>query len=62
MRPPHQMVTPTRSEADMRHTTISCSPVVVRLAEFAPVGQSALCQGWQLWVKNALSLDGIVTS
>jgi hypothetical protein len=36
--------------------------VAVRLADFAPVGQSAFCQGWQLCVKNAVSLGWIVTT
>ena len=36
--------------------------VAVRLADFAPVGQSAFCQGWQLCVKNAASLGWIVTT
>jgi len=36
--------------------------VAVRLADFAPVGQSAFCQGWQPCVRNALSVDWIITS
>ena len=36
--------------------------VAVRLADFAPVGQSAFCQGWQLCVTNAVSLGWIVTT
>ena len=36
--------------------------VARELADFAPVGQSAFCQGWQLCVKNALSLGWIVTT
>ena len=35
--------------------------VAGELADFAPVGQS-FCQGWQLRVKNALSLGWIVTT
>jgi hypothetical protein len=31
------------------------------LADFAPVGQSAFCQGWQLCVKNAVSIGWIIT-
>ena len=36
--------------------------VAGELADFAPVGQSAFRQGWQLCVKNALSLGWIVTT
>ena len=36
--------------------------VAVRLADFAPIGQSAFVQAWQLCVKNALSLGGIITT
>lgn len=36
--------------------------VAMRLADFAPVGQSAFCQGWQLCVTNAVSLGWIVTT
>ena len=32
------------------------------LADFAPVGQPVFCQGWQLRVKNALSLGWIITT
>ena len=36
--------------------------VAVRLADFAPVGQSAFCQGWQLCVTNAVSVGWIITT
>jgi hypothetical protein len=36
--------------------------VAVVSADFAPVGQLAFCQGWQLCVKNALSLGWITTT
>jgi energy-converting hydrogenase Eha subunit C len=32
------------------------------LADFAPVGQAVFCHGWQLRVKNALSLGWIITT
>jgi hypothetical protein len=35
---------------------------VEELADFAIVGQSAFCQGWQLCVKNAASLGWIITT
>ena len=36
--------------------------VAGELADLAAVGQLAFCQGWQLCVKNALSLGWMVTT
>jgi hypothetical protein len=36
--------------------------VAAQLADFWPVGQSVFCQGWQLCVKNAVSLCWIATT
>jgi hypothetical protein len=52
-RPPHP---PMRSGLDR------AVGVAGELADFAPVGQSAFCQDWQLCVKNALSLGRIITT
>ena len=63
MRPPHQMVTPTPSESDTRHTTINCSRSGGAVGGLRPpVGQSSFRQGWQLCVKNALSLGWIIAT
>ena len=46
-----------RNSAIRRHTRVAGE-----LADFAPVGQSVFCQGWQLCVKNAPSLGWIATT
>jgi hypothetical protein len=45
-----------------RSTSWVVHVVAGELADFAPVGQSAFCQGWQLCVKNAASLGWIITT
>jgi hypothetical protein len=44
------------------YSSVMCPVRGGELADFAHVGQSAFCQGWQLCVKNALSLGRIITT
>ena len=55
----HAVVTGTSRSKFCHRVTLA---VAEELADFAPVAQPVFCQGWQLCVKNALSLGWIITT